>query len=209
MMFVGEFNTDKISFLLLGICINNDNEKINSETKSILKKELVEYKPKRLLHAYTYNEFKTLLKKYKSDNKQIKLREIIPNNYGVGLVREVGFAETSLDELLASIMKKFKYYTIVLDEKTDDCFLITYNPDIKNLKKIKLKLKEDTSVNCTTVQAGKNIDIKREFEMLSNIESEDGTLIVYDIDIKDERENNMEAVYYGDRSNSSNSICEQ
>lgn len=182
-MLVGEFNTNDIAYLLLGICINSDREKINKETKSIIKKDLITYKPTTLYNAYTIKEFRSILELHKQKSNTIKLREIIPNNYGIGLVREVGFDNTPIEELLSNVFKQFKYYCIINVVEGRD-IIVTYNPEAVNMKKVKLKLKNGMIVKCTTLQAGQNKQ-KQEYEVISCSESEDGKLIIYDIDFKD------------------------
>jgi len=183
-LLIGEFNTG-IASILIGMCVNSNHEMINDESKSILKSELVENKPYRLVHSYTLNEFKGLLCKFKNEGNDITLKEIIPNTYGLGLVREVGFKNSTVDELLSEVTKKFRYYAIVKSKDRKHNFFMTYNPNIKSLKTVKLKISQSiTSVRCTTIQTGDNFeDIERLFECVDRKENEKGTIIIYDIEL--------------------------
>lgn len=185
-MFVGEFNSSQLGYILIGLCINSTKDLINSEMKSILKKEIITSKPEKLIHSYTIKEFKELLQKYKGEGFQVNLKEIIPNTYGIGLIREVGFENSTVEELLKTITKKFRYYAIIRTGDYSKSIIITYNPDLKSLEKVKIKMNKDAFVSCTTMQTGENLDkIKREFKFYSKKENNLGVLIVYDIDLEE------------------------
>lgn len=181
-MFIGEFNTPELGYLLLGICVNSGKDLINDETLSILKRDLCDCKPQSLMHSYTFKEFKQLLLYYENKQFDLTLKEIIPNDYGIGLVRNVGFPKSTVEDLLKTVIAKFRYYAFATDVSTNSTSILTFNPDIKTSEKVKIKLSEGLVVRCTTIQTGVDLNIqKRNFEVFKRSDNEKGTLLVYDI----------------------------
>lgn len=180
-MFIGEFNSKDLNTMLLGICVNSDISKISDATKDILRKELVTELPTKLIHSYTLKEFSEICELFKEKSKSFFLREIIPNNFGVGLVRKVGYKNTSLRELLKEINKKFKYYALV-ESNDGEKLIITFNPEMKDLKNSNINLGDGIKVRCKVLQVGTSGNkIEREFPIMEQEKNAKGDLLVYEI----------------------------
>lgn len=182
-MYLGEFNSDELIYMLLGICVNSGKSNINNEVKDILKADIIEHMPRKLIVAYTKKELMSLLNKEKESGGEVILKEIIPNNYNIGIVRSCGTINTPIETLIKQIIKKYRYYAILTNSK----IIVTFNSEICDLKTLKLKLagNDKLQVTCTTIQVGtEHEDLKRDMQIFNVQETTSGKIVIYNINEK-------------------------
>jgi len=162
-----------------GIIVNSETKTINKSTQEIIRNDMVEYKPRHLIHCYNLKELQKITKLFAEQGYKMKVsREIIPNNYNLGIIREIYLDESKLNKK-GIFSKKYRYYIFMT--RDDVNLALTYNPEIVDLDKVKqakIVVGKDEVAHCQILQT---ITAKRDIEKEKEVKDVIGTYTVYNI----------------------------
>lgn len=162
-----------------GILVNSENNTVNKSAQEIIRNDMVKYKPRHLIHCYSLKELKKIVKLFINQGYAMTAsREIIPNNYNLGIVREVYINQSNLENK-NMFYKKYRYYIFM--EKDGVNLALTYNPEISDLKKVKqakIVVGKDEVAHCQILQT---IVAKRDIEKEREVKDILGTYTVYNV----------------------------
>lgn len=180
-MLILEYTTPDGSLgnILRGIIVNSSQKNINPPCKDIITKDLLESRPVVLVHCYTLKELIESLKHLLDNGLIIKFaREIIPNDYDLGLVRNLEINKSVLDSNTNIFVKRFRYYFILSNKDESRTLCLTFNPETNLLKYINVKM-PDNIVRCTTFQAAMENLKYRELEKVRTCDTDGGKYTYY------------------------------
>ena len=175
-----ELTTSKVNLnlILQAVILNSTSSLINKNSVDIIAKDLLQQKPKTLVHCYTLRELVMTAQVLLNNKlKLIKGREIIPNNHNLGLVREI-FIDFNSEKIKSNFFKKYRYYFSFEGEGMS--MIVTYNPEIVNQKEIAISLGK-LGVACCQVMQTKGL-ASREYKIEKEVKDAVGIYTIYRID---------------------------
>ena len=162
-----------------GIIVNSENKAVNRSAQEIIRNDMVEYKPGHLIHCYSLKELVKIVKLFSKQGYELNIsREIIPNNYNLGIVREIYVTKEKLNDTTL-FSKKYRYYMFMT--KGESSIALTYNPEISDLasvKQAKILVGKDEVAHCQILQT---ITAQRDIEKEKEVKDTIGTYTVYNV----------------------------
>lgn len=175
-------NDSNLNNILRALIKNEGPDSINPPCRDIIVRDIKLNKPDILVNCYTLEELEGSIH-YLSNLKYSveQAKEIIPNNYNLGLIRDLPINPINMDNL--GISKRFRYYFMLKPSKaTEKSFCITYNPECYAQRQTPVKL--DTGIiKCTTLQVLFEKIRDRQFEPIKRISTEHGEMYYYNMEV--------------------------
>lgn len=162
-----------------GIIVNSEEKTVNKAAQEIIKNDMVKYKPRHLIHCYSLKELTKILELFRKQGYSTEIsREIIPNNYNLGIIREVYIKEEGLENS-KMFSKKYRYYIFMT--KDDQSLALTYNPqisDLQSVKQAKILVGENEVAHCQILQT---VTAQRDIKIEKEVKDTLGTYTIYQI----------------------------
>lgn len=108
----------------------------------------------------------------------IKAKEIVPNTYNLGLIRDMNLDIDVLDKF--QMQKRFRYYFIFKPESEGKTICLTFNPECNTNTQVPVKL-ETGVIKCSTLQVAITQLKGRNLESIKHIDTEQGDMNYYDL----------------------------
>lgn len=174
-------NESNLNNILRALILNEGPKSINTPCRDIVVRDIKSNRPEVLVNCYTLDELEGSIK-YLVGKKYIidKAKEIIPNDYDLGLTRDMPLTIDNMENL--GISKRFRYYFMLKPTvKSDKSFCLTYNPECSTQGQIPVKL-ETGVIKCTTLQVVFDKLKGRKVDPIKKLHTEHGEMQYYNIE---------------------------
>lgn len=174
-------NDSNLNNILRALILNEGPKSINNPCRDIVVRDIKTNRPEVLVNCYTLGELEGSIRYLVSKGYVIdKAKEIIPNDYDLGLTRDMPLSIDNMDNL--GISKRFRYYFMLKPKiKTDKIFCLTYNPECSMQGQTPVKL-ETGVIKCTTLQVVFDKLKDRTLDPIKEVHTEHGEMHYYNIE---------------------------
>lgn len=174
-------NNSNLNNILRALVINEGPKAINVPCKDIVIRDIRVSKPDILVNCYTLDELEGSIKYLTSQGYEIsKAKEIIPNDYSLGLVRDLPLTVDNMQNL--GVSPRFRYYFMLESSNdSDKTFCLTYNPECSRQQAVCVKL-ETGVIKCSTLQVVFDKLKNRKVSPIKKVHTEHGEMQYYNIE---------------------------
>ncbi len=142
-------------------------------------KDILECQPSFLVNCYSLKELNDSIKfLIKTGYTIAKSKEIVPNDYNLGLVRDMNLDDKTITNL--KMQKRFRYYFLFTANTKKRPLCLTFNPECNNNVQIPVKL-ETGVIRCSTLQVAIEKLKGRDLESIKHLNTEQGMMNYYDL----------------------------